>query len=138
MQTEEQRDEPAGRRRQSGQRVLVVDDHPDTAELLGIVLKLDGHEIKTAHDGDAALRAARAFKPHVAILDLGLPLLSGLQLAQLLRRELPHIRLFAATGRAEPEVAARCRDSGFEHTLVKPIDTDHLRALLRRKATGGA
>jgi CheY-like chemotaxis protein len=133
MQGKTQREDPR-QCRTGGQRILVVDDHRDSAELLSILLEIEGHQVSMAHDGDEALAVACEFSPEVVILDLGLPVADGFQVAQRLRRLFPGVRLVAATGRAEPEIEARCRSSGFERTLVKPIDAQELRSLLGRKS----
>jgi signal transduction histidine kinase/CheY-like chemotaxis protein len=119
-------------------RVLVVDDNVDAAESLAMLLSLDGLEVKTAHDGLGALAAAAEFAPHVAILDIGLPGMSGNEVALQLR-EMPQTRdtvLVALTGYGQPDDIKRSADAGFQHHLVKPVEPDALARLLRTFAPG--
>ena len=104
-------------------RVLVVDDNFDAADSLGQMLRLQGHEVKIAHDGPAALELAAAFAPDVALLDIGLPGMNGLELARRLRQleGLQDILLIAQTGWGQEEDRIRSRHAGFDHHLVKPL-----------------
>jgi signal transduction histidine kinase/CheY-like chemotaxis protein len=118
--------------RASPQRVLVVDDNRDAAESLALMLRLDGHEVRVAHDGPAALEAAHAFGPEVVLLDIGLPRMSGHEVAARLLQQ-PHggrRLLVAMTGYGQDEDRRRSRDAGFDHHLVKPVDPQTLRDLL--------
>ena len=110
-------------------RVLIVDDHVDSAELIAEVLSAQGHETRVAHHPLDAQRAAVAFEPQVAILDIGLPGMSGYELVQWLRAKpkLASCRFIAVTGHAEPADRRRSRDAGFQAHLTKPFD---LRAVL--------
>ncbi|HTA91848.1 MAG TPA: response regulator [Polyangiaceae bacterium] len=114
-------------------RVLIVDDHVDSAELIAEVLSAQGHETCVAHDAAAAERAALAFQPQVAILDIGLPGVTGYELLRQLRShaELAECRFIALTGHTEQADRGRSRDAGFETHLTKPFD---LRAVLRAVA----
>jgi two-component system CheB/CheR fusion protein len=101
-----------------------VDDNVDGAESLARLLRLGGHEVTQAHDGPAALRAAQAFRPHVVILDIGLPGMDGYEVAKGLRAD-PQMRdavLVALTGYGREEDFKRSRQVGFDHHFVKPID----------------
>jgi two-component system CheB/CheR fusion protein len=103
-----------------------------------MLLSLDGLEVKTAHDGIGALAAAAEFAPHVAILDIGLPGMSGNEVALQLR-EMPQTRdtvLVALTGYGQPDDIKRSADAGFQHHLVKPVEPDALARLLRTFAPG--
>ncbi len=116
----------------SPQRVLVVDDNRDAAESLALMLRLDGHEVRVAHDGPAALEAASAFRPEVVLLDIGLPRMSGHEVAARLLRQ-PHAGrrlLVAMTGYGQDEDRRRSHEAGFDHHLVKPVDPQTLRDLL--------
>ena len=90
------------------------------------MLELAGHETFVAHDGPSALAAAREHRPDVVVLDIGLPGMSGYEVAAILKSEIEAL-LIAMTGYAEDEKA---REAGFDHYLVKPIDRDDLLALL--------
>jgi CheY-like chemotaxis protein/nitrogen-specific signal transduction histidine kinase len=117
-----------GRRR----RVLVVDDNADAAESLAMLLGLLGYEVRTAHDGPAALREAAAFRPDVALLDIGMPGMSGHDVARRLRQTpgLDGLLLVAMTGWGQDEDRRRSREAGFNHHLVKPVDAAALHQLL--------
>lgn len=117
--------QPAARR---GRRVLVVDDNQDAADLLAEALAAAGHEARRAFDGPAALRLAAEFAPDVALLDLGLPVMDGWELARRLR-EVPGctaIRLFAVTGYGLDGDVARTRAAGFDGHLVKPVELERI------------
>ena len=110
-------------------RVLVVDDNSDAVEMLAEALRALGHTVATAEDGPTALRAAAEFHPEVAVLDIGLPVMDGFELAERLRTsDRPPLRLIAVTGYGQDEDRARAKNAGFGVHLVKPID---LRALDR-------
>jgi len=113
-------------------RVLVVEDCLDTAEALRAVLVKWGHDVRTAQDGVAGLRAATAFRPHVALIDLGLPGPDGFELARWLQK-LPEVPvLVAATGHDSPVVHLAAREPGFDHFLGKPFDLERLRAVVAK------
>ena len=113
-------------------RILIVDDHEDTAELLSLLLAGKGHETQVALDGTAALMAASAFQPHIGFLDLSLPGMSGYELAQQLRvmPDLARIRLVAVTGHGSDAHRARARAAGFNDHMVKPVNLDAVEAVL--------
>ena len=113
-----------------GLRVLVVDDNIDAAELLAEALQAAGHATRVAHDAPQALAAARSFAPQVAVLDIGLPVMDGYELAARLRAEGLAPRLMAVTGYGQETDRERSRAAGFERHLVKPIDLDELLAAL--------
>src|SRR5207248_7225312 len=109
-------------------RVLLVDDNQDAAELLGEVLRSAGHDVAIAHDGPEALGLLRRFHPEIAVLDIGLPVMDGYELARRLRNEptLDHLRCIAVTGYGQETDRARSRQAGFELHLVKPVDLSEL------------
>ncbi|HEY0511037.1 MAG TPA: ATP-binding protein [Thermoanaerobaculia bacterium] len=113
-------------------RVLVVDDSEDTAEMMTALLEMDGHDVRTAHSGPAALEVAAAFHPDVAVLDIGLPGLDGYQVAQRLREDpgLKDLTLIAASGYGQDADLQRSREVGFDRHLVKPVDPRELREIL--------
>ena len=102
-------------------RILIVDDHEDTAEMLSMLLTGKGHDTQVALDGTAALVAAAAFLPHLGLLDLSLPGMSGYELAQRLRAMpgLARIRLVAVTGHGSEGHRMRARSAGFNDHLLK-------------------
>jgi len=125
---------PRQRRRESGRRIVVADDNVDAAESLSILLRLFGHETRTAHDGEEALAIAREFQPDVMVLDIAMPGLGGHELARSIREECwgSKVLLIAASGWGQAEDKQRSRDAGFDHHLVKPVEFDALDKLLRK------
>jgi len=116
-------------------RVLVVDDNRDSADSLGMLFRLVGHEIRTAHDGLEAIAAADEFRPDAILLDIGLPKLDGYEVARQIRR-LDWGRkttLIAVTGWGQAEDRERSEEVGFDHHLVKPVDPSALLDLLKAK-----
>lgn len=117
----------------SGKRVLVVDDNEDGALMLAAVLETRGHAVRVAHDGPGALEVAEAFEPELALLDIGLPVMDGYELAMRLRERpgLEHLTLVAVTGYGQSGDRERSRAAGFDHHLVKPVDLEAIDAVLR-------
>lgn len=113
-------------------RILVVDDSPDSAESLALMLTLMGYEAFTADSGPSALRALREHRPDVVLLDLGMPEMDGYEVARRVREdeELRGVRLVALTGWTSEQDRRRSREAGFDHHLVKPTDRDTLESLL--------
>ena len=109
---------------QHGKRILVVDDNEDAGEMLAELLRTMGHEVQVALDGPTALRQLRAFPAEVAILDLGLPVMDGFELARQVRaqHEGARPRLIAVTGYGRDRDIAQSRSAGFDVHLVKPVD----------------
>jgi PAS domain S-box-containing protein len=116
--------EPATAGRDTGHRVLVVDDNEDAAEVLAELLGTVGHTTHTVWDGPSALEAAASFAPQVAVLDIGLPVMNGYELADRLRAMpgLGGLKLIALTGYGQIADRARSRAAGFHAHLVKPVD----------------
>jgi CheY-like chemotaxis protein len=119
----------------AGLRILIVDDNADAAELLGEWLRTLGHTTRIAFDGPRALESAAQFQPHLALLDLGLPVMDGFEVARALKevRGLGAISLIAVTGYGQELDRQRTRAAGFEEHLVKPIDLERLRDWLRER-----
>ena len=113
-------------------RVLAVDDNRDSAESLCMLLELWGHDARCAFDGKEALDVAEIFEPDVVLLDIGLPGMSGYELAARLRAShaLRQVTLIAVTGYGQEEDRRQVRAAGFDHHLVKPVDSDALERLL--------
>ena len=114
-------------------RVLVVDDGQDAAQMLALLLRSWQHEVAVAHDGPSAIAEAIRFVPDVVLLDIGLPLLDGYEVARRLRADprLDDVCLIAITGYGQAADRQRSRAAGFDLHLVKPIDTRELAELLR-------
>jgi PAS domain S-box-containing protein len=113
-------------------RILIVDDNQDAAEMLALLLEEVGHDVRVAHDGPQALTVAAELRPDVAVLDLGLPVMDGYELAGRLFEVFGRdaLRLVAVTGYGQLEDRERTRAAGFELHLVKPVDVYELRAAL--------
>jgi CheY-like chemotaxis protein len=114
-------------------RVLVVDDCPDTTDSLALLLRLWGHDARVAHDGPAALEAARASPPDVVLLDVGLGTgMDGYDVARRLRA-LPNLEealLICTTGYGMEADRRRSREAGFDHHLTKPANPEKLQQIL--------
>jgi PAS domain S-box-containing protein len=115
-------------------RILVVDDNVDAASTLSMLLEAGGHEVMTEYGSLAALERARLEAPHICILDLGLPDMDGNALARRLRAmpETAHAVLVAVTGYGQENDRRQTLAAGFDHHLVKPVDTNELAAILAR------
>jgi CheY-like chemotaxis protein len=113
-------------------RILVVDDNRDAADSMAILLRLAGHEVKTAYDGQTALALARLHLPEVVICDISMPDMCGFELARHLRQELGlrDALLVALSGYAQEEDQHRSQKAGFNAYLAKPVRLDKLKELL--------
>ncbi len=116
-------------------RVLVVDDNQDAANALRLLLESDGHEVKLASDGVAGLALAREYKPEVLLLDIGLPRLSGYDIAASLRADpaMKETTIVAVTGYGQVHDRTRTAAVGFDHHLTKPVEFSALQQLLRAR-----
>lgn len=115
-------------------RVLVVDDNEDAADSLATLLDVMGYEVRTAYDGPEAIKAADEFQPAVALLDIGLPRLSGYDIARHVRQKRgAEVLLVAITGWGQEEDRRRAREAGFDHHFTKPADFDQLIKLIDRE-----
>lgn len=115
-------------------RVLVVEDNHDSAEMLSLMLSLSGYETEIAYDGIAALAAAQRFQPQVVLCDIGLPGMTGYEVAEQLRARGGDGQptLIALSGYGQDEDRRRAIEAGFDHHLVKPVEPHALFALLDR------
>jgi signal transduction histidine kinase/ActR/RegA family two-component response regulator len=113
-------------------RILVVDDNVDGARSLSILLRHAGHDVQTANDGPSALELIRPWQPQVVLLDIGMPRMSGLEVARIIRRDLGMSKtlLVAMTGYGQDEDRQRSEEAGFNAHMVKPLDLDALQLLL--------
>jgi CheY-like chemotaxis protein/anti-sigma regulatory factor (Ser/Thr protein kinase) len=113
-------------------RILVVDDNVDSAESIALLLELSGHQVRMAHDGPTALEVAGSFRPEVIVLDIGLPGMDGYEVARRLRHggAMREALLIALTGYGQEEDRKRSQAAGFDHHLIKPVDTVVLQNLI--------
>ena len=120
-------------------RVLIVDDNEDAVELLAESLELVGHVVRVAYDGPSALRVAATFVPEVALLDIGLPVMDGYELARRFREHpgLERLRLVAVTGYGQDTDRQRSQKAGFDAHLVKPVQIAELVSVIRELTGGG-
>jgi len=121
-----------GQSKRPGLRVLVIDDIPDVADVLKMLLDLEGFETRVAYSGAVALESAREFRPDVVICDIGLPEMDGHEIARRLRHDpdFAPATLIALTGWGTEGEVRRTRESGFDFHLVKPVDANALLELL--------
>lgn len=115
-----------------GRRILIVDDNLDAGESVALFLQLEGHEVKTVADGMQALASVPVFAPQVVVLDIGLPVLSGYEVARRMR-QMPQTRdvlMIALTGYGQKEDRIRAAEAGFDHHFVKPTNPRDLVALI--------
>jgi len=121
-------------------RIVLVEDNPDAREALRELLSFDGHSVAVAADGVAGLRAIHEQKPQVAIVDLGLPLLDGYELAERVRADpgLGEVRLLALSGYGQQKDRERAMAAGFDGHVVKPVDADQLARALASVVSDGA
>jgi signal transduction histidine kinase/ActR/RegA family two-component response regulator len=119
-------------------RVLVVDDNVDSAEMMATLLEMHGHDVRMAHEGEAALAAAREFEPEVGLLDIGLPGLDGYELASRLRQDAGprRLHLIAVTGWGHDEDRQRARLAGFDAHLTKPAAPERILEFVARAGHG--
>jgi PAS domain S-box-containing protein len=120
-------------------RVLVVDDNVDAAESIAMILRLSGYDVRCTHDGMTALDAARSYHPHVVVLDIGLPGISGYEVARRLRLdpEFEETPLVAVTGYGQEVDRRRSERAGIDYHLTKPVDPNALQQLLAQPPPHG-
>ena len=113
-------------------RILVVDDLADAADSMAMVLRIWGYDAEVSYDGAAALATAAAYRPQVVLMDLGLPVMDGLEVARLFLAwaEFRHVVLIALTGYTDQKSRNPAREAGFHHYLLKPVELGHLKELL--------
>jgi PAS domain S-box-containing protein len=116
----------------TARRILVADDNRDSANSLALLLSMDGHEVKLAHDGDEAVAAFDDFQPDVVLLDIGMPKRTGYEVAQHIRRAQNGnaVTLVAITGWGQESDKHRAMAAGFNHHFTKPLDPAQLTALI--------
>jgi CheY-like chemotaxis protein len=118
--------------------VLIVDDNVDAAESHTMRLEMQGPEVRTAHDGPDALRVLGTYRPDLILLDIGLPGMTGYEVARRIRESGAHrgVTLAALTGWGQEEDRRRSREAGFDHHLTKPADPAEVEKILREVGRG--
>lgn len=111
-------------------RVLVIDDNVDATNSLCLLLQSLGHDCRAAYDGPSGIAQAQEFNPDVVLLDLGMPVMSGYDVARALRASAPRLALVAVTGWGDEVAQRKVREAGFDHHLVKPVSEAALIAQL--------
>ena len=111
-------------------RVLVIDDNVDAADSFSMLLKSMGHNVRTVYDGPAGIAKAQEFSPDVVMLDIGMPVMSGYDVARALRGGAADYVLVAVTGWGHEAAKRQAREAGFAHHLVKPISESAIIELL--------
>jgi CheY-like chemotaxis protein len=112
-------------------RVLIVEDNPDSRESLQRLIRMCGHEVAVAEDGPRGVSQALNWEPDIAIVDIGLPVFDGYEVARRIRESRgPRPRLIALTGYTGAEVRRRAFEAGFDEHLAKGTDLDHLLDML--------
>lgn len=127
---------PASRKQSSEQirSVVVIEDQQDNREMLNALLGMEGFDVTTADNGQAGLQLIRNARPDAAVIDVGLPVLNGNEVARRLRSELgDELYLIALTGYGQPDDIKTAKESGFNEYLVKPLDLDRLLSLLKQE-----
>ncbi len=126
---------PPSAKRESPRRVLIVDDNEDSARSMSMLQRLRGHETRTAFNGPDAIALAEEFLPEVVLLDIGLPVMDGYEVARRLRAlpMLGRTLIVAMTGYGSAEDRTHAQAAGFDEYLVKPVDLDVLRLYLRSR-----
>jgi signal transduction histidine kinase/ActR/RegA family two-component response regulator len=116
-------------------KVLVADDNRDAADSLALLLEMNGHEVVVVHGGEDAVRMAGQAFPDAAILDIGMPDITGYEVARRIRAEPwgQHMFLIAVTGWGQKEDKARANSAGFDYHLTKPVDLDQIEKLLQSR-----
>ena len=125
-----------GRSAAEGLKVLIVDDNVDSATSFAMLCEIDGHVVRTAHDGAEGLASAREFRPDAVFLDISLPDMTGYRVAEQMR-QIPALAksLFVAmTGYGDAEHKDQSHRAGFDHHVVKPADHSFVKQLLARAA----
>lgn len=119
-------------RAESASQVLVVEDHPDTAESIARLLKLKGYRVDTAYDGTSALEKCKVLHPGIVVVDLTLPDMDGLEVLRRVRRVIPDIFAVVLSGRSRDELRNRTEEAGFDAYFEKPPDLARLSETLRK------
>ncbi|HMN81034.1 MAG TPA: response regulator [Burkholderiaceae bacterium] len=123
---------------QAGVQVLIVDDNVDTTDSMAMLLEMAGHRVETAQDGRSALEAASRRRPDVVLLDVGLPDISGLELARRLRQAIEgRLSIIGISGHGRDQDHLAARQAGIDLYLVKPVDPGRIVALVESAGKAG-
>jgi CheY-like chemotaxis protein len=143
LQAEMQRPEPAGRGMATApggprRAILVIDDNVDSANSMALLLRMGGHDVEVAHDGPSALKRVSERRPQIVLLDIGLPGMSGYEVAEELRARAGTgaLRIYAMTGYGQKQDRQRSLESGFDGHLVKPVPPDELFRVIESAGSG--
>jgi len=112
-------------------RVVVIEDHVDTADLMREILRDAGHDVRIAHNGADGIEAARALRAEVVLCDVGLPDIDGYEVARRLRADAATAKARLVAGFDGDDEQRRARDAGFDRHVVKPVDPFVLESLLQ-------
>jgi len=134
VREDEQPSTPEAASKLLARRILVVDDNRDSADSLALLLGLHGHETRAVYDGMAAVETAESFRPHMLLLDRGLPILNGIEACRRIREQSwgKEMVIVALTGWGQEEDRRKSKEAGFDEHLVKPVDNATLLQLLAR------
>jgi CheY-like chemotaxis protein len=125
--------EPVSAGSTAERRILVVDDNTDAADSTAALLEIDGHQVKAVYTAQACLAEIERLKPDLVLLDIGLPGMTGYEVARYIKAAHPAIQVVALSGYGSPEDAQRATAAGFDAHLVKPVDFEVLRELVSRR-----
>ena len=115
-----------------GLRILVADDNRDNADSCSMLLQMDGHEVRVAYSGRDALTVAAEFAPHIMLLDIVMPEMTGYEVARQIRASAwgKKVLLVAITGHSQVEDKRKALAAGFDHHLAKPVEQAALQELI--------
>jgi CheY-like chemotaxis protein len=121
-------------------RILVADDNADAADSLAAVLRVAGHDVQVAHDGQEAVEVAERFRPSIALLDIGMPRLNGYEAARWIREQPwgKQMTLIAVTGWGQQEDRRLAFQAGFDNHLTKPAQVEEIMLLISKVRTTAA
>lgn len=111
-------------------RILLVDDNQDAAQMLELLLTMDGHTVRTAYDAETGIEIAKEYKPDVCLLDIGLPMMDGYEAARQLRKIVPRALMMSLSGWGQDEDRRRSHEAGFNYHLVKPVEIEDIYKLM--------
>jgi CheY-like chemotaxis protein len=116
-----------GRMNKESCKVLVVDDERDNADSNVLLLEMWGHVAEAAYSAEDAISKATALDPDVVLMDIGMPVMNGFDLANELRKSCPAAKFVALTGYTRADIVRRARDAGFERVLIKPAPANEIK-----------
>jgi CheY-like chemotaxis protein len=113
-------------------RILVIDDVPDAADSMRMLLGMFGHDVRVAYTGTGAIALARQFRPEIVLCDISMPIVCGYDVARALREDpaTTGAWMIATSGFISDAIEQKCRAAGFDRYMAKPIDVEELRDLL--------